>query len=168
MPGTGAEFAIRAVEFGGPSYEKAWRLREEVLRKPLGLRFDLKTRESDRRKQHCVVEFDEEVIATATVWMLEEGAAKAGSVAVNEEWRGKGVGSELMNFAARVASDLGADNLLLDARVGVLGFYRKLGFRVIGKEFEKVGIPHRRVEISLGIGAAKPGAETAKSSREPA
>ncbi|MEM9479830.1 MAG: GNAT family N-acetyltransferase [Verrucomicrobiota bacterium] len=145
-----AGLAFRVVEFGSGSYEDAWQLREELLRKPLGMRFTLETREADREKMHCVAEADDHVVAVVLVGTNEDGTAQAGSVAVQEDWQGKGVGLTLMKFAEQVAADKGAYRMTLDARVNVLGFYRKLGYRECGPEFEKVGIPHRRMEKLLG------------------
>lgn len=48
-----------------------------------------------------------------------------------------------------VARTEGISELVLHSREGVVSFYGKLGFTVVGEPFEEVGIPHRRMEITL-------------------
>jgi GNAT superfamily N-acetyltransferase len=57
------------------------------------------------------------------------------SMAVDAEWRGRGVGTRLMREAARRLRDQGVELTWARGRDTALGFYEALGFRVEGDGF---------------------------------
>jgi len=67
---------------------------------------------------------------------------KIGRMAVLSEYRGLGVGREML----RVIMDCGRANGIaefhLSAQVSAVGFYEKMGFETYGDEFEEAGITH--------------------------
>ena len=70
-----------------------------------------------------------EVVGTCRVDRLGDGLAALRLVAVESGHRGLGLGAELVENAERVALELGAEELCLNAQPGVAGFYRKLGWK---------------------------------------
>ncbi|HEV8325821.1 MAG TPA: GNAT family N-acetyltransferase [Myxococcota bacterium] len=77
------------------------------------------------------------------------GAAKIGRVAVEQAWRGRGVGLRLVAAGVDVARAAGAAEAYLDAQTYALAFYERLGFCAEGPEFLDAGIPHRRMRLRL-------------------
>jgi predicted GNAT family N-acyltransferase len=77
------------------------------------------------------------------------GAAKIGRVAVEQAWRGRGVGRRLVAAGVDVARAAGAAEAYLDAQTYALAFYERLGFCAEGPEFLDAGIPHRRMRLRL-------------------
>lgn len=57
------------------------------------------------------------------------------SMAVEAEWRGRGVGKLLMHEAARRLREQGVELAWAHGRDSALGFYEKLGFRIDGDGF---------------------------------
>ena len=47
------------------------------------------------------------------------------------------------------ARSAGVEQIVLHSRVTVCGFYDSLGFETVGERFEEVGIPHRKMVLSL-------------------
>ncbi|MFV0361380.1 GNAT family N-acetyltransferase [Tropicimonas sp.] len=75
-------------------------------------------------------------------------AAKIERVCVLSDYRGRNVGLALMRAALdRVSQMPGLSQVRLGAQVTVIGFYRRLGFRVEGDEFLDAGIPHRHMVL---------------------
>lgn len=72
-----------------------------------------------------------------------------GRMAVLSEWRGQGVGKQLMKLLMLTARDRGLSRLLLNAQVSVIPFYQQFGFTTRGEVFEEAGIPH--LEMVLGL-----------------
>lgn len=70
-------------------------------------------------------------------------------VAVLPEWRGTGLGAQLMRFALDLARSRGLRHARLGAQTQALGFYEKLGFSAEGPEFLDAGIPHREMTRDL-------------------
>lgn len=72
-----------------------------------------------------------------------------GRVAVLRHWRGKGVGTEIMQVLIALARERGHDELHLNAQTQAVPFYERLGFRAQGEEFLDAGIPHRHMHRRL-------------------
>ena len=65
-----------------------------------------------------------------------------GRMAVLAAWRRQGVGMALANALIARASERGDAEIVLHAQIHAVGFYRKLGFKPRGPEFDEAGIPH--------------------------
>jgi predicted GNAT family N-acyltransferase len=78
-----------------------------------------------------------------------EPCGKIGRVAVRREWRGTGVGGEIMRYLVNQATELGFEAVYLHAQTAATGFYRRLGFRAEGPVFDEVGIPHVRMRLGI-------------------
>ena len=77
--------------------------------------------------------------------------AKVGRMAVLKEARGRGFGARLLQALLGEARRLGHREVRLSAQCTAEPFYAAHGFRMEGKPFEEVGIPH--VAMSLKMGA---------------
>jgi predicted GNAT family N-acyltransferase len=64
-------------------------------------------------------------------------------MAVLESWRGRGVGSALLEALLRLARDRDIRRVRLNAQSRSVAFYRGHGFVAEGEEFIEAGIPHR-------------------------
>jgi len=130
-------------KFGTERHKEEIRLREKVLRDPLGLKFrpeDLEAETDELR--FGLLDSNGELAACLLVRIVDETTGKLRQMAVRDELRGKGIGKELIE---KVESELKKNNfkkLELHSRMVAEGFYLKLGYTSIGKIFTEVGIPH--------------------------
>mgnify|MGYP001163680448 FL=1 len=67
---------------------------------------------------------------------------KIGRLAVLKDWRGLGIGSEIMKNLIKQSESLGMSQTYLHSQVSVTEFYESLGYRQKGSIFEEAGIPH--------------------------
>jgi ribosomal protein S18 acetylase RimI-like enzyme len=83
--------------------------------------------------------------------MVEErpGTLRLRQMAVLNDLQGKGIGRALMNFAENLARDRGYKIMSMHARKNTIGFYEKMGYRVVGDEFQEITIPHFVMEKKL-------------------
>ena len=72
-----------------------------------------------------------------------------GRMAVLKSWRGRGVGSAILEALLGLARKEGCTVVRLHAQTHALSFYEKYGFEAVGAEFEEAGIPHRAMELRL-------------------
>lgn len=72
-----------------------------------------------------------------------------GRMAVLKAWRGCGVGSAILGALLNLAQKEGHENVMLNAQIHALAFYRKHGFKAFGDEFMEAGIPHRAMRIRI-------------------
>jgi GNAT superfamily N-acetyltransferase len=71
-------------------------------------------------------------------------------MATAPEVRGAGFGRALILACVAYARTAGAQLFWFNARIGALGFYRKLGFEISGGEFEIPDVgPHFRMKLRL-------------------
>jgi predicted GNAT family N-acyltransferase len=88
----------------------------------------------------------DEVPAGAARWRKTDNGYKLERFAVLFEFRGLGVGQELVKS---VLADLPADAtyVYLHAQIQAVGLYLKFGFEKIGPEFEEAGIRHFKMVL---------------------
>ena len=61
-------------------------------------------------------------------------------IAVDEAWRGKGVGSQVLRAMVRIGRTMGMREVWANARTSSLGFYRSARFKPVSSVFEIPGI----------------------------
>ena len=72
-----------------------------------------------------------------------------GRMAVTRTWRGRGVGSAILEFLISCVRKRGDVALHLNAQTHAIGFYERHGFVAHGDEFPDAGIPHRQMTSKL-------------------
>lgn len=125
------------------------KLREDILREPLGLGFTKE--ELEREKDNMLIgAFDDDQILGCCM-LVEENpeTVRLRQMAVLNDLQGKGIGRAIMNFAENIARDRGYKTLSMNARKNALGFYEKMGYKVVGNEFIEVTIPHYKMVKNL-------------------
>ena len=141
--------ALRMIDHGTREYQQMVNLRNEILRKPLGLTFT--EEELEREKDDILMGAfeDDRLLGCCLLSPMDAGTIRLRQMAVPNNMQGKGIGRALMIFAENVARDLGYRKLCMHARKTALGFYEKLGYSVSGEEFLEVTIPHLVMEKAL-------------------
>lgn len=126
-----------------PIYRHALRLRNELLRLPLGLNLMDEALADEVNQRHFgLVDTNGRLLACLVVVPGQTGQAKIRQVAVDESFQGQGLGRQLM---LAVEQQLAQDQITLvtlHAREAVRPFYEKLGYTVHGEPFTEVGILH--------------------------
>ncbi len=124
-------------------------LRNNILRKPLGLTFT--PEELEREKEDILIGCFEDEKMEGCCLLTKEGnnAVRLRQMAVTSGLQGKGIGRVLMSFAENIARDRGFRKLTMHARKNAIGFYEKLGYKTVGDEFFEVTIPHYVMEKEL-------------------
>ncbi len=141
--------ALKIIDFGSPEYHQMIRLRDDILRKPLGLSFDMQEL-NEERDNMFIGAFDEDRMLGCCMLVEEEpGIVRLRQMAVLNDLQGKGIGRALMNFAENLARDRGYRYITMHARKNAIGFYEKMGYKVTSSEFTEVTIPHYVMEKRL-------------------
>jgi predicted GNAT family N-acyltransferase len=89
-----------------------------------------------------------EVVATGR--LLADG--RIGRMAVLRAWRGRGVGSALLERLQWHALNSGLLRVYVHARVEVAGFYSRAGFEIVGQPFVEADIAHVEMTKALVAG----------------
>ena len=135
----------REIALDSPEYAASLALREEVLRRPLGLTWTAEEVAKEAKSRHLGCFLDGELAGALVLTPEEEGSVRMRLVAVAPGQQGKGAGSALVAFAEEVARGAGYEMMVARARGTAVPFYRKHGYGVETDVFMQVGIPHQVV-----------------------
>jgi predicted GNAT family N-acyltransferase len=137
------EIQIRQISLNEPDYEQVYNLREEVLRKPIGLSLKNEDLSGDAKDIILGAMQRGKVIGCLMIHPTEaEHKVKIRQMAVSDEWQGKGLGRMLMTEAEQLAWRSNKTHIVLHARITAQPFYEKLNYKTTSAVFTEVGIPH--------------------------
>jgi predicted GNAT family N-acyltransferase len=141
--------ALKILDHGTPEYQQMVKLREDILRRPLGMSFSAD--ELDKEKDNLLMAAyeDDQMLGCCMLVEEEPGTVRLRQMAVVNDLQGKGIGKALMQFAENLARDRGFRKITMHARKNAVGFYEKMGYRKIGEEFQEITIPHYLMEKDL-------------------
>lgn len=133
---------IRGITYGTTEYEESIDLRNEVFRKPWGLDLRDEDLSSDKNMEMFGAYKDERIIATIFLTEDDKEAARIKSVAILDEYRGKGLGQYLMDYVEDIAKQRGYTKVNLMGRVSAEIFYNKIGYKTISEPYDYHTIDH--------------------------
>ena len=141
--------ALKLIDYGTNEYQQMITLRNDILRKPLGLHFTPEELENEKN-EILIGAFEEDKMIGCCMLVKEEAkTCRLRQMAVLNNVQGKGIGRALMLFAETIARDRGFRKITMHARETALGFYERLGYKISGEEFREVTIPHYVMEKNL-------------------
>jgi ribosomal protein S18 acetylase RimI-like enzyme len=141
--------ALKIIDHGTSEYRQMVKLRDDILRKPLGLGFTEEELQNEKDNMFIGAYDDDQILGCCMLVEENPNTVRLRQMAVLNDLQGKGIGRALMNFAENLARDRGYKIMSMHARKNVLGFYEKMGYKVTSSEFIEVTIPHYRMEKSL-------------------
>lgn len=133
---------FKLINWGSTEYDEMVALRDEVLRKPLGLHFseDYLAEESS---DILIAGYLKGVMAGCCILRtISDEVLQLKQMAVRTGFQNEGIGLKIISFAEETARNIGHCRIFMHARKEASGFYKKAGYQIIGDEFEEVGIPH--------------------------
>lgn len=140
---------IKQIDHGTREYEQMLRLRNDILRKPLGLSFDKSELEKEVDDTLIAAFEEEKMLGCCLLTKIDKDVVRLRQMAVQNNLQGKGIGATMVTYAENVARDLGYKKMTMHARKAVIGFYEKLGYKTVGDEFTEVTIAHYTMEKKL-------------------
>jgi len=125
--------------------ECAKKIRKEVFIKEQG--FTTEFDDIDKNAVHLVLfEENDKPVATCRIFKdCEQDVYVLGRLAVIKEYRGKKLGSSLINEAERYVKEKGGKCIILHAQKRASDFYKKAGFNEFGNVEYDEGCPHIRM-----------------------
>ena len=141
--------ALKIIDHGTPEYQQMVKLRDDILRKPLGLTFSEQELENEKENMLIGAFEDEDMLGCCMLVEENPSTVRLRQMAVLNDLQGKGIGRALMNFAENLARDRGYKTLSMHARKNTIGFYEKMGYKVASDEFTEITIPHIIMEKQL-------------------
>jgi predicted GNAT family N-acyltransferase len=135
---------FKEIKHNTPEWRDAVRLRESILREPLGSKFSKAELEEEKNHIQIAGYLDKELVATA-VLVPEGEKMKMQRVAVLETLRNKKIGSSMMAFCEALAQAQGIKIMYCHARDTAVKFYLQNDYVKEGAYFDEDGIPHLKM-----------------------
>jgi GNAT superfamily N-acetyltransferase len=137
------------------AYEQAVRLREAVLRRPLGLVFTAQELDDEAGSHHIVALEDDDdgaCVGCLVLRPIDVDVVRMRQVAVRPDRQRQGIGRALIDFAEQSARACGHREIVAHVREPAIPFYAALGYELTGSRFIEVTLPHfpMRKLISAG------------------
>ena len=124
--------------------------RWKILRKPLGMSKDSLADSIEDKSFHLMgIDDEEKVIASGRVHFNCENEAQIRYMAVDDSFKRKGVGTEIVKELENYAQSKGAIIMILNARENAISFYLSLGYEEVGPYQSDTGIPHKTMKKNL-------------------
>ncbi len=141
--------ALKIIDHGSHEYYQMVKLRDAILRKPLGLGFTPEELEKEKTNLLIAAFEDEDILGCCMLVEENPTTVRLRQMAVLNDLQGKGIGRALMSFAENIARDRGYKIIAMNARKNATGFYEKMGYKIASDEFTEVTIPHYVMEKKL-------------------
>jgi predicted GNAT family N-acyltransferase len=137
-----------------PENEEEWDsyllFRWEILRKPLGMSKDSLADSIEDESFHLMgIDEQKNVIASGRVHFNSENEAQIRYMAVDENFKRKGVGTKIVKELENYALSKGMVSMILNARENAISFYLSLGYQEVGPYQSDTGIPHKTMKKRL-------------------
>jgi GNAT superfamily N-acetyltransferase len=141
--------ALKIIDHGTPEYRQMLKMRDEILRKPLGLKISDAEIEKEKDNLFIAAFEDEQMLGCCMIVEMDPRKARLRQMAVLNNLQGKGIGRALIQFAENIARDHGYRVMSMHARKPTVPFFEKMGYKVTGSEFIEITIPHYEMEKEL-------------------
>lgn len=137
---------FKEIVFGTDDYRLECGLRNDVLRKPLGLSLTVEELVTEEDYLHFgLFDPDHNLVACVLAVKLSPTDARIRQMAVSPAHQRRGWGKRIMNELEATLRARGFTTFVLHARASAVDFYKKLGYTVIGDEFTDVTVAHSRM-----------------------
>ena len=141
---------IQIIDFGTPLHDELVELRNQILRIPLGLSFQVKDLEKEYSEIHFgYLNSNGVLLGSLQFRIINDKVLKMRQVCVASNISGHGIGTKLVQASEQYAKSKNYSKIELHARKKAVPFYLKLQYKKVGKLFHEVGIPHYKMEKIL-------------------
>lgn len=131
---------------GGADIADARKIRTEVFILEQGFQDEFD--ETDEIAEHLVLYDHGAPIATGRLF-AEDGSYHLGRIAVQKDYRKKGIGRILMQKLEERVRELGGKQVTISAQIRAEGFYQCCGYRSEGETYFDEHYPHIRMVKEL-------------------
>lgn len=141
---------IIEIKFNSREYWEILRIRELVLRLPIFLRFKIEQIIQEQNEKIFGIKVDKKLVGSCQYIFSEDlKTAKMRQVCILKKFQGTGLGKKMILETETSCRNIGANIIQCHARKTAIPFYKSIGYQFISKEFEEVGIPHKKMEKRL-------------------
>ena len=120
-------------------FKKYYELRWKVLREPWNQPRGSEKDDMEKESIHLMVCDEDEAVGVSRLHFNSREEAQVRYMAVDERYRGKGIGTMMLAELEKKAREKGASYIILNARENAVDFYRKNGYDVVERTYTLFG-----------------------------
>ena len=102
--------------------------------------------EDDKNATHFIALEENRIVATARAREISENEFKIERMATRKEYRGKGIGKELVHFIIENLKNQNPTRIFMQSQVQAQKFYENCGFVATSEPYDLYGIQHIDME----------------------
>ena len=140
---------VKQVLHNSKDYWELVRLRDEVLRQPLNIKFTKEELLAEDKQLHFGLFKDDKALACMVLVAQEEGKMKMRQVCVDPNFQGQKIGQQLLKHCEAYAKNEGFKLMHCNARDTAKDFYLSQEYQIKGDLFLEVGIEHYYMEKEI-------------------
>ncbi len=131
-------------------WNKYFKFRWEMLRKPLGMSKETLKDELEDESQHLIaIDEQKEVIGIGRLHFNNNKEGQIRYMAVSNKIQRKGLGTKIVFELETIARKKGFQEIVLNARENAISFYLSIGYKETGPFKSDTGIPHITMRKNL-------------------
>lgn len=124
-------------------------IRTKVFQEEQGVSAELEFDGLDPNATHLLAYLNGQAVGTARIREIDQDIVKIERLAVLPDYRKQGVGKQLMRSALSTIAQRGKSLVIVHAQAYISQLYQKLGFAIVGEQFNEAGIPHIKMTKQL-------------------
>ncbi len=127
--------------------EQVFNIRKRVFIEEQKVPEKIEMDEFDKTSEHFIAFLGKKPIGCARV--RTNTFVKLERIAILKEYRRKGYGKKLTEFLINYCKKNKSNEILIHSQKYITDFYKKFGFKTIGKPFDEAGIDHIKMVLKL-------------------
>lgn len=137
---------IRQISFSDKDFSIIRDIRKIVFSDEMGISEHKLFDKFDQESEHFIFVEQNNVIGSVRLRQVE-GYIKLERMAIYEEFRQKNFGHDAISQIINYYKNKPFTKIILDSIYDIRNFYKKCGFVEVGKIFDRVDLPHIRMEL---------------------
>ncbi|EOH60902.1 MULTISPECIES: GNAT family N-acetyltransferase [Enterococcus] len=138
---------LSKIIYGSKEYDESLILRDEILRKPLGVSI-FNQDYSNEIESIIIGAFEQKkLIGVGIMSSIDSKKRKLEFLCVDENIQSQGVGKQILEYLENIAVRENSKIIELDARFTAVGFYNKMGYETYGDTYLLKNAPTDHIKM---------------------
>jgi len=142
------QLKIQKINFSDSDFLKVRKIRKTVFSDEIGISESELFDKFDEVADHFLFVVQENVIGSVRLIQVEN-SIKLERMAIYREYRMHDFGYDAIKQIIDYYKEKSIEKIILDSIYDIRNFYKKCGFTEVGKIFDRVGLPHITMQLSL-------------------
>lgn len=127
--------------------KKVYDIRKEVFIKEQKVPYEIEINGEDKNAEHFLAFYENKPVGCARI--RKNNYTKIERLAILKKYRNKGFGKKFFQFLIDYCKKRGDKKIVIHSQLYITDFYKRFGFKSIGKTFYEAGIKHVKMVLEI-------------------